>query len=286
MDTTFETANSFLQRLAVPAFPEAHDRLVGFVRIGRIVEAFKECFPEKMPNVGALNLFDLDGEKAYALQDAAIRAVAALFPVLDDYMDTLVQEGEPLCIHPDSCGYAWDEEWLSEAFQNPENLQAESALAMFFKTIWIATTQFGREEGLSLWNTMQEYFGYPCEMPEVGDVYARDFNWPLVYELLDQDGLGDFRNVISLALCDTGNLFLDTSAEDYGYGTVEIPDFTAENIKTLSQLWAEATPLLAQYEACLLRVSEDPGIYARLARIWETACRVPLPPEGDEHDDH
>lgn len=210
-------------------------------------------------------------------------------PAFPEAHDMLVQEGEPLCIYPDSCGYAWDDEWLNEIFQNPDNLQAESGLAMFFKTIWIATTQFGREDGHHLWNNIQGHFGYPCELPDIGDVTIRDFNWSLVYELLKQDGLGDFRNVINLALCDTGNLFLDASPDDYGYGTVQTPDFTAENIMALRELWREAEKLLAEYETCLLRVSKDPAIYARLAQIWETACRAPLPPdppktlEGDHH---
>jgi hypothetical protein len=299
MDATFETASRFLQQRSIPAFPDAHDRLVGFVRMGRIVEAFKECFPEKMPDTGPLDLSDLDGEKAFALQEAAIQAVAALFPVLDETMDTLLQEGEPLYIHPDSCGYAWDDEWLSELFQNPDDLPADSALAMFFKTIWIATMQFRREDGRSLWDSIQGHFGYPCDMPEVGNVYARDFNWPLLHELLDQNDLGDFKTAIKLALCDTGNIFLDASPDDYGYGTTDIPDFTAENIKTLRELWQEAEKLLAEYEQCRLRVIEDPQIYARLAQTWESACRTPLQPdppktlaevfsgqEGDEDGNH
>ena len=299
MDATFEMASRFLQQRAIPSFPEAHDRLIGFVRMAGIIEAFKECFPEKMPQVGVLNLSDLDGEKGFALQDAAIQAVAALFPVLDDHMDMLVQEGEPLYIYPDSCGYAWDDEWLSEVFQDPSDLPVDSALAMFFKTIWIATVQFGKEAGCELWNTIQAHFGYPCEFPEIGNVSARNFNWPLVYELLDQEGLGDFRNAINLALCDTGNLFLDASPDDYGYGTVQIPDFTAENIKALKELWKEAKTSLAHYEACVKRVTETPHIYARLAQIWETACCAqpePDPPktltevfsdqEGDQDDNH
>ena len=286
MDATFETAHHFVQRFSVPAFPQAHDRLVGLIRIGRIVEAFKECFPAKMPQVGSLRLSDLDGEKALALQQAAVEAVAALFPVLDDYMDTLVNEGEPLYIHPDSCGYAWDDEWLSEVFQNPDGLTVECDLAMFFKTIWVATMQVGGDDGHALWENIQSHFGYPCDMPEVsGDLYARDFNWSLLYELLDENDLGDFKTAIKLALCNTDNIFLDASPDDYGYGSLEMPDFTTENIQTLQELWQEAEKWLAVYTQCRQRVLDDPQIYARLAQIWQSACRVPRPSEGDEHDD-
>lgn len=298
MDTTFDTASRFLQRLAVPAYPEVHDRLVGLVRIGQIVEAFKQCFPEKLPKVGRLSLLEVDDGKVLELQQAAISAVAALFPVLEDYMEMVVQEDEPLRIHPDSCGFAWDDEWLSEVFQDPSQLAPDTDLAMFFKTLWIATTQFCAEDGRHLWETIRDHFGYPCVMPEVGKtVYARDFNWQALFELLEQAGLGEFKRVIDLALCDTGNLFLDTNPDEYGYGTVAIPDFTAENIQELSQLWREAEQWLADYEQCRKQVLAEPEIYARLAHIWESAWRTQSSPgqqktlfevfgEGEPDDNH
>ena len=274
MDNTFDTASRFLQRLAVPSYPEIHERLVNLVRVGQIVDAFKQCFPEKLPHPSSLTLCDLDGGRLLELQQAAITAVAALFPVQEDYMDTLVQENEALCIHPDSCGFAWDDEWLDEIFQNPEDLPPDADLAMFFKTLWIATTQFGAEDGQRIWSSMQKHFGYPCKMPKVrDDVRARDFDWPLVHRLLEKKGLGGFKRVIDLALCDTGNLFLDVTPEEYGYGNVEIPDFTAENIQELSELWAEAQTWLADYEHCRELVLAEPQIYTRLARIWESACK-------------
>jgi hypothetical protein len=279
MDTTFDTASRVLQRLAVPAYPEVHDRLVGLVRIGQIVEAFKQCFPEKLPRIGKLSLLEVDDGKLFELQQAAISAVAALFPVLEDYMEMVLEEDEPLRIHPDSCGFAWDDEWLSEVFQDPSQLAPDTDLAMFFKTLWIATTQFGAEDGRHLWETMRDHFGYPCEMPEVGKtVYARDFNWQALSELLEQAGLGEFKRVIDLALCDTGNLFLDTNPDEYGYGTVAIPDFTAENIQELSQLWREAEQWLADYAQCRKQVLAEPEIYARLAHIWESAWRTQSSP--------
>lgn len=275
MDTTFDSASRFLRRLALPSFPEAHEHLTGLVRMGQILEAFKQCFPEKLPNPAPLILFDLDGGRLLEIQQAAISAVAALFPVLEDYMDSLVQEGEELRIHPDSCGFAWDDDYLNEIFQNPTDLTPESDLAMFFKTLWIATTQCGAQAGHKLWNPIQKHFGYPCKLPKIReDTRARDFNWPKIYALLDRDGLGEFKRVIDLALCDTGNPFLDVSLEEYGYGSVEIPDFNAEKIQELSVLWAEAQTWLADYEHCRQLVLADPQIYVRLARIWESVCQT------------
>jgi hypothetical protein len=275
MDITFDTASRFLLRLAVPSYPEIHERLVGLVRVGQILDAFKHCFPGKLPNPSPLTLLDLDGGRLLEIQQAAISAVAALFPVMEDYMDSLVQEDEPLRIHPDSCGFAWDDEYLTEIFENPTDLAPDTDLAMFFKTLWIASTQFGAEEGRRLWNTMQKRFGYPCKLPKVpADLMARNFNWEKVYALLEKDGLGEFKRVIDLALCDTDNLFLDVNSEEYGYGTVEIPDFTAENILELSAVWAEAQEWLADYEHCRQLVLADPQIYARLAKIWEQACKT------------
>ena len=275
MDTTFDNASRYLLRLAVPSFPEAHERLAGLVRMGQILDAFKQCFPEKLPNPGPLTLFDLDGGRLLEIHQAAISAVANLFPVMEDYMDSLVQEDEPLRIHPDSCGFAWDDEYLTEIFENPTDLAPDTDLAMFFKTLWIASTQFGAEEGHQLWNTMQRRFGYPCQFPKVpANLMARDFNWEKFYALLDRDGLGKFKRVIDLALCDTGNLFLDVNLEDYGYGTADIPNFTAENIQELSAVWAEAQIWLADYEHCRQLVLADPQIYSRLAKIWEKACKT------------
>jgi len=275
MDTTFDTASRFLRRLAVPSFPEVHERLTGLVRVGQILDAFKQCFPEKMPNPGPLTLFDLDSSRLLELQQAAISAVAAMFPVMEDYMDSLVQEDEPLMIHPDSCGFAWDDDYLNEISQDPTDLPPDTDLAMFFKTLWIATIQFGAEEGRQMWSTMQKHFGYPCTLPKIReDARARDFDWEKVYTLLEKEGLGEFKRVIELALCDTGNIFLDVSSEEYGYGTVEIPDFNAENIQELSAIWTEAQTWLDDYEHCRQLVLADPQIYARLAKIWERACKT------------
>ena len=122
---------------------------------------------------------------------------------------------------------------------------------------------------------MQKRFSYPCKLPKVpADLMARNFNWEKVYALLDHNGLGEFKRAIDLALCDTGNLFLDVNSEEYGYGRVEIPDFTAENILELSAVWDEAQEWLADYEHCRQLVLADPQIYTRLAKIWEKACKT------------
>ena len=275
MEISFNAASRFLQRLAVPSFPEAYERLVALARVGNLVEAFKQCFPEKWPEVGRLDLHEMDGDRLLTLQQTAISAVAALFPIQEDYMDTLVQENEPLQIHPDSCGFAWDDEWLDEVLQDPSQLPPGSDLAMFFKMLWIITTQFGAEDGRQVWEKMQEHFAYPCDLPKIAEnVRARDFDWDVYYDLLESEALGQFRRAIDVALCDTGNLFLDTTPEDYGYGNLQIPEFTADNILELKQVWAEAEGWLADYEACCALVQADPEIYPRLARLWEQACRM------------
>lgn len=275
MEVTFNTASRFLERLAVPSFPKAHDRLSALVRVGNLVEAFKTCFPEKWPEVGRLGLHELNGDQLLALQQAAISAVAALFPVQEDYMEMLVQDDEPLQIHPEACGFAWDDEWLSEVFQDPAQLLPESDLAMFFKVLWIATTQFSAEGGQQVWEMMRAHFGYPCDLPSLDqNLRAWDFQWEEFYRLLESEGLGQFRRALDVALCDTDNLFLDTTPEDYGYGNLQIPDFTAENILELKKIWVEAEEWLADYEVCRALVQADPSIYARLANIWERTCKA------------
>lgn len=274
MDVTFNTASRFLQRLAVPAFPDAHDQLLALAQAGNIVDAFKTCFPEKWPKVGRLGLHDLDGEQMYLLQQTAVSAVAALFPVQEDYMDELIQEKEPLQIHPENCGFAWDDEWLGEVFQDPTQLSPDSDLAMFFKTLWIANSQFDEEEGQHIWGRMQAHFGYPCPFPKLGETArAREFQWDKFFSLVEAEGLGQFKRAVDVALCDTDNLFLDTSPEDYGYGVMQIPDFNAENIQLLKTEWADAEKWLADYETCRELVKNDPAIYNRLANLWERACK-------------
>ena len=279
MDATFAQASRFLERLALPSFPKAHDRLLNLARAGNIVDAFRQCFPEKWtPSASGLGLHDLQPERLLALQEAAIAAVAGLFPVQEDYMDMLIHDNEPLVLHPDSCGFAWDDEWLNEIFQDPSQLLPGSDLAMFFKLLWILTTQFGEEDGQETWERMRAHFGYPCDFPHVGEhVHARTFDWDHFYDLLDACGLGDFRRAIDVSLCDTGNVFLDASPDEYGYGVVEIPDFTVANIRELQRLWAEAESWLEDYEACRARVISDPSIYTQVARLWEQACQPPHP---------
>ncbi len=274
MDITFNTASRFIQRLALPRFPQAHDRLVALVRTGNIVDAFKSCFPEKWKEVGSLGLHDMDGERLLEMQLAAISALGELFPVQEDYMDMLVHDDEPLQIHTESCGFAWDDEWLNEVLLDPSQLQPDSALAMFFKVLWIASTQFGRESGLEAWERAQAHFGWPCKLPKLWKGREKlEFNWQVFCELLETEGLGRFVRAADVALCDTENLFLDASPEDYGYNLVEIPDFTTENIRELKKLWAEGEGWLADYKTCNDLALADPGIYARLAEIWGLACK-------------
>jgi hypothetical protein len=189
-------------------------------------------------------------------------------------METLVEEGEPLQLHPDFCGFAWDDEWLSEVLQNPSELSQGCDLAMFFKMLWLITSQFGQEDGQRLWEDVRGHFGYPCACANVGEnVRARDFNWQAFYDLLETHNLGRFRRALDVALCDTGNLFLDTSPDDYGYGLIEIPDFSAHNVLELRRLWQEAEGWLADYQACRALVLDDPGLYIRLVELWEQVCR-------------
>ena len=273
METTFNTANRFLQRLAIPSFSRAHDQLVALLRAANLVDAFQSCFPEKWPEVGSLGLHDLDDDQLLTLQQTAISAVGTLFPIQEDYMDMLVQEDELLQIYPESCGFAWDDEWMCQVIQDPSELQPGSDLAMFFKLLWIVTTQFGEEDGRQVWQSMQAHFGYPCGYPDTdGDVPSKDFRWEVFHDLLEAEGLGLFWRAINVALCDTGNLFLDTTPDDYGYGNTQIPDFTAENILELKNIWAEAEQWLANYEACRALVQADPGIYTSLVDIWKRAC--------------
>jgi len=279
MDITFSTASRCLQRLAVPRFPQAHDRLVALVRAGNIVDAFKSCFPEKWKEVGSLGLHDMDGERLLEMQLAAISAVGQLFPVQEDYMDMLVHDDEPLQIHTESCGFAWDDEWLNEVLLDPSQLQPDSALAMFFKVLWIASTQFGRESGLEAWERAQAHFGWPCKLPRLwAGKHKLEFDWPSFCALLEAEGLAQFIRAADVALCDTDNLFLDASPEDYGYNLVEIPDFTTNNILELKKLWAEAKVWLDDYKACNELALADPSIYARLAEIWGQACKPKAAP--------
>ncbi len=295
MELTFNTASRCLQRLALPHFPLAHDRLAALVRAGNLVDAFKNCFPEKWKEVGSLGLHDLDGERLLELQKSAISALGDLFPVQEDYMDMLIQEHEGLQIHPETCGFAWDDEWFNEILQDPSELPTDSALAMFFKVLWVAATQLGREFGLEVWERAQEHFGYPCALPQFGEnVRARDFDWDRFYDLLEAHDLGQFRRAVDVALCDTGNLFLDTSPDSYSYGMQETPDFTTNNILELKKIWAEAEGWLANYNACNELACADPAYFTRLAEIWEQACAskaLPAPPKtlievfsGDDHE--
>ena len=274
MDLTFNTASRCLQRLALPRFPQAHDRLVALARVGNIVDAFKNCFPEKWKDVGSLGLFDMDGGRLLEIQLAAIAAVGEIFPVQEDYMDMLVHDDEPLQIHAESCGYAWDDEWLNEVLLDPSNLQPADSLAMFFKVLWIASTQFGRESGLEAWERAQAHFGWPCELPQVwAGKNKLEFDWPLFCELLAAEGMERFARAFDVALCDTDNLFLDASPEEYGYNLVEIPDFTTNNILELKKLWGEAEEWLKDYNACNELAQANPSIYTRLAEIWRQACK-------------
>lgn len=274
MDITFNTASRCLQRLAVPRFPQAHDRLVALARAGSIVDAFRNCFPEKWKDFGSLGLLDMDSGRLLETQLAAIAAVGDLFPVQEDYMDMLVHDEEPLQIHPESCGYAWDDEWLNEVLLEPSNLQSDSALALFFKVLWIASTQFGRESAQEAWERAQERFGYPCELPRLwAGKHKLEFDWQAFCELLQSAGLAQFARAAEVALCDTGNIFLDASPEEYGYNMVEIPDFTTNNILELKKVWAEAEGWLADYKTCNEMAQADPSIYTRLAEIWGQACK-------------
>lgn len=280
MEAAFTTASRFLQRLAIPAFPQAHDRLVALLRTANLLDAFQTCFPDKRPEVSRLGLHDMDEGQLLVLQQNAISAVGALFPIQEDYMDMLAQDDGTLQIHPESCGFAWDDEWMCQVLQDPTELTPDSDLAMFFKLLWIITTQFDEEDGRQVWERMQAHFGYPCDYPEIdGKVRSWDFRWEAFHDLLESEGLGMFWRAINVALCDTHNLFLDTTPDDYGYGNTEIPDFTTANILELKKIWAEAEGWLADYEACRALVQQEPEIYTRLACLWGQVCRLKTEPQ-------
>lgn len=122
MEAAFTTASRFLQRLAIPTFPQAHDRLVALLRTANLLDAFQTCFPDKRPEVSRLGLHDMDDGQLLVLQQNAISAVGALFPIQEDYMDMLAQDDGTLQIHPESCGFAWDDEWMCQVLQDPTEL--------------------------------------------------------------------------------------------------------------------------------------------------------------------
>jgi hypothetical protein len=64
----------------MPSFPQAHNRLVCLDRVANILDAFRQCFPDKNPVTDRLTVHDLDDGRLLAIQKAAITAAAGLFP--------------------------------------------------------------------------------------------------------------------------------------------------------------------------------------------------------------
>lgn len=194
-------------------------------------------------------------------------------------METLCDEGEPLEISLHACGYAWDDEWLEEILEDPTQLEDNDDLAAFIKVLWMISVHFGEVEGRKMWNTMQKRFGYPCKMPKYSKgLNSTSFNWPYLFETLKKADLGEFERAFNLALCDTGNPFLDICQEEYDADPWNDKEFTSENIHSLKTEWAEAQIWLADYEKCRQCVVADPTIYARLVCVWEKASKHKLPP--------
>jgi hypothetical protein len=161
---------------------------------------------------------------------------------------------------------------MDELLRDPASWADNVDLAAFFKVLWVMV-DWDEQGGRNAWDVLQTRFGWPGRCPEVGDVTNREFDFKHYSRLLKGARLELFDHILEIALCSTGNLFLDMGPDEWDAGMIEPYPYAREKINELRKEWDEAEVRLKEYDQARELVAADPTIYARLAELWEQACR-------------
>lgn len=200
------------------------------------------------------------------LIDACLRAIDAVAPLDMDMMEMRCDGGMPDELYPACCGYpmGWDE-W-EEMVDNIDTSSDEIGLYIF-------TTAMRLGDGDVLLKAA-EHFGWELgveDWPEIPEP-----NWERLFELLEERGLGVFKNAINACLYDTGNPYFDYNPWDEEV-IPNLPAFTLEGVRDLEQAWAEAQPIREDLTRAVIRFARETTLASTLYELYVESAQATKP---------
>lgn len=126
--------------------------------------------------------------------------------------------------------------------------------------------------GDETWEWADAFFHWNVPPPRSMYEKVDKLDWDKLRALLEDVGMGCIMTAIDIVGHDTGNLFIDYNPYDeYSYMN-DMQPFTLETLKSLTEQWTEAQPLLLEWRTVDEMVAADPSIYAKVLEFWEQAC--------------
>ena len=194
------------------------------------------------------------------LIDACLRAIDKVAPLDLDQMGMRCEEETADELYPSACGYpmGWDE-W-EELVEDVNTAAPEISLYLF-----VTAMRLG--DGAVLFKA-SEHFGWDLEnLEEIPDP-----NWERLFGLLEEHGLGCFKNAIEACLYDTGNVYFDYNPWDEE--TIPtLPPFTLAGVRALEEEWAEAQPIRKDLDHAARIFAQDLSLARKLMDLYAaSAC--------------
>jgi hypothetical protein len=202
--------------------------------------------------------------------DACLRAIDALAPLDLEMMETRCEDGMPDELYPACCGYpmGWDE-WEEMSGDDLDTCRDELGLYIF-------TTAMRLGDSAVLLRA-SDHFGWELSGEDPANI--QDPNFERLFEMLEERGLGVFKNAINVCLYDTGNHYFDYNPWDEEV-IADLPAFTLEGVRALEWAWAEAQPMREDLTRAVIWFARDMSLAGTLYDLYvESAAETETRPQ-------
>lgn len=190
--------------------------------------------------------------------DACLRAIDEVAPLDMDAMGMRCEDSLPDELYPACCGYpmGWDE-W-EEMVENLDTTNADIALYVF-------TTAMRLGDGDVLFKAAEHFSWNDLvveDWPEIPDP-----EWERLDDLLDQRGLGVFKNAINACLYSTNNPYFDYNPWDEN-NLYDLPPFSVEGVRALETAWEEAQQVREDLTKASIQFARDLSLARTLYELY------------------
>jgi hypothetical protein len=262
--TTFQDASWSLRRRKMPTFDRMVSRL-GKVKFmaesARILEALnQERFKEIKPKIKFLN-----NDECNDVLAAALGEITLVAPLDMEFIELNLSDFDGLItsLPPEPYGFPISlDEWESIT-QDLEGCAESLGLYVFFTALRLGE--------YSVLEAAASRFGWDFPDNLNFDRYG-DVDWKLLFEKLDQAGLGFYKNAIDVCHYSTGNPYFDYNPYDEEL-IHDLPEYSLEGVRELQQEWIESKPILADFRRAEERFEHNPSRESwRLLKLYLSCC--------------